>query len=273
MKNKLLSHLVVLRGGGDISTGIAITLWRVGYHVLILEQARPSSIRREVSFADCVYSGEKTIERVTCRIASNYEEAQQLLKTEGLAMLVDPLGRVIHKLRDCVLVDAVNDGAVRENKWPLAFAIGLGEGFCAGQDVDCVIELVRSFEMGRVIKEGRAQKLKHRNSLPEDTDCIMTSPVEGVFTAKRSIGSIVKTGDPLGEIIDDESKVYVISSPCDGVLRGLIHDGYRVAREQDIAEVDMRVTAAQCSRVADRARVVAGGVLEAILCFEGGRFK
>ncbi len=273
MKNKLLGHLVVLRGGGDISTGVAITLWRVGYRVLILEQARPASLRREVSFADCVYSGAKTIERVTCRFAANYDEARRLLGTEGIAMLVDPLGRVIHKLKDCILVDAINDGAVRENNWPVAFSVGLGEGFCAGQDVDCVIELVRSFEMGRVIKEGRAQKLKQRNSLSDVTDCIMTSPVDGVFTAKRTIGAIVKTGDPLGEIIDDESVVHRISSPCDGVLRGLIHDGYRVSGGQDIAEVDMRVTASQCSRVADRARVVAGGVLEAILCFEGGRWK
>ncbi len=94
MKNKLLGHLVVLRGGGDISTGVAITLWRVGYRVLILEQARPASLRREVSFADCVYSGAKTIERVTCRFAANYDEARRLLGTEGIAMLVDPLGRV-----------------------------------------------------------------------------------------------------------------------------------------------------------------------------------
>lgn len=273
MKNKLVDHPVVLRGGGDISTGIAITLWKVGYRILILEQARPSSIRREVSFADCVYSGEKTIERVTCRLAASYDEARRLLKTEGIAMLVDPLGRVIHKLKDCILVDAIHDGAIQENNWPVAFAVGLGEGFCAGQDVDCVIDLVRSFEMGRVIKEGRAQKLKQRNSLSDGTDCIMTSPVDGVFTAKRTIGAIVKTGDPLGEILDDDSTVHKILSPCDGVLRGLIHDSYRVSEGQDIAEVDMRVTASQCSRVADRARVVAGGVLEAILCFEGGRWK
>lgn len=273
MKNKLMEHLVVIRGGGDISTGIAVTLWRVGYHVLMLEQARPTSLRREASFADCVYSGEKTVERVTCRCAASYAEAQQLLREEGLAMLVDPIGRVIHKLKGCILVDGVNDGAVGENNWPTAFTIGLGEGFCAGQDVDCVVELVRSFEMGRVIKEGRTQKLEQRNSLSNETDCIMMSPVEGVFTAKRSIGAIVKAGDPVGEIIDDKSLVYIITSPCDGILRGLIHDGNRVAEGQDIAEVDMRVTPRQCARIADRARVVAGGVLEAVIRFEGGRWN
>ena len=188
-------------------------------------------------------------------------------------MLVDPIGRVIHKLKGCILVDAVNDGAVRENKWPLSFSIGLGEGFCAGQDVDCVVELVRSFEMGKVIKEGRTQKLEQRNAQPSETDCIMMSPVEGVFTAKRTIGAIIKTGDPVGEVIDDKSVVYIITSPCDGILRGLIHDGNRVAQGQDIAEVDMRVTPRQCARVADRARAVAGGVLEAVLRFEGGRWN
>ncbi|MBQ5759408.1 MAG: hypothetical protein IIV92_04755 [Schwartzia sp.] len=273
MKKELLKHLVVIRGGGDISTGIAITLWRVGYHVLLLEQARPTSLRREASFADCVYSGEKTVERVTCRCAASFAEARELLKTQGIAMLVDPIGRVIHKLKGCILVDAVNDGAVRENKWPLSFSIGLGEGFCAGQDVDCVVELVRSFEMGKVIKEGRTQKLEQRNAQPSETDCIMMSPVEGVFAAKRTIGAIIKTGDPVGEVIDDKSVVYIITSPCDGILRGLIHDGNRVAQGQDIAEVDMRVTPRQCARVADRARAVAGGVLEAVLRFEGGRWN
>lgn len=273
MKNELLKHLVVLRGGGDISTGIAITLWRVGYRVLLLEQARPSSIRREASFADCVYSGEKTVERVTCRCAASFAEAQQLLKDKGIAMMVDPIGRVIHKLKDCILVDGVNDGAVRENNWPVSFSIGLGEGFCAGQDVDCVVELVRSFDMGKVIKEGRTQKLEQRNALSSETDCIMMSPVDGVFTAKRTIGAIIKTGDPVGEVIDDKSVVYIVTAPCDGILRGLIHDGYRVTEGQDIAEVDMRVTPRQCARVADRARVVAGGVLEAVIRFEGGRWN
>ena len=62
------NNILVVRGGGDLDSGVIHRLYRCGYRVLILASARPSAIRREVSFCEAVYDGEAFVEGVLVRI-------------------------------------------------------------------------------------------------------------------------------------------------------------------------------------------------------------
>jgi hypothetical protein len=59
--------LVLIRGGGDLASGVAMRLYRAGLRVVITELQQPLAVRRLVSFAEAIYSGEVTIEGVTGR--------------------------------------------------------------------------------------------------------------------------------------------------------------------------------------------------------------
>ena len=60
-------ELVIVRGGGDLATGIIYRLYRAGFRVLILEAAAPTAIRREAAFCEAVRLGSMTVEGVTAR--------------------------------------------------------------------------------------------------------------------------------------------------------------------------------------------------------------
>ena len=168
MKHKAIHNLVIVRSGGDIATGIIWTLRNAGFAVLILECARPSAIRTTVSFSEAVYAGESTVEGMRCQRAENEQEAWNLLREEGLALLVDPKAEAVenfspadnwtsHGFRLIALIDAViakkNLGTSREMA---PFVAALGPGFTAGLDCDAVIETMRGHNLGRIITEGSA---------------------------------------------------------------------------------------------------------------------
>ena len=44
--------LVVIRGAGDIATGIALRLYRAGIRLVLTDLPQPTSIRRTVCFSD-----------------------------------------------------------------------------------------------------------------------------------------------------------------------------------------------------------------------------
>ncbi len=263
-----MKHLVLIRGGGELGTAIAHRLHRAGYGVLILEKERPSALRRAIAFSDAVYDGEKTVERVTCYCAESLKAALSLLEKGKVTMLVDATGRYVRKFPPHVLVNTL-DGEEDEAQrvLPADFRIGIGQGYCARQDVDCVIEAVRSHYLGRIIYNGRATKW----APPEESTppgCLISAEYSGVFQSSMTISHILRAGDTVGEIYDDRGQTTALLAMTGGVLRGLLHDRYRVSPGMRLAEIDPEAEPSICYVISDKARCISGSVLEAVMAFE-----
>ena len=265
---KNMENLVIVRGGGDIATGTINRLYQCGFKVLVLEVAAPSAIRRNVAFSEAVYQGEQKVEDVTCFLAENIEDAVTMLNEGKLVMLVDPEGASIRKLQPMAVVDAIlakkNLGT---NKGMAEITVALGPGFEAGKDVDAVIETKRGHSLGRVIYQGQAIK---NTGIPGmiggyTKERVIHSPAEGKLRNVKKITDIVKQGDIIARIETGEKSIPV-EATIDGLLRGLIRDGYPVTKGFKIADIDPRIDEYDnCFTISDKARCIAGGVLEAIL--------
>ena len=147
-----MKKLVVIRGGGELATGIAHRLYNTGYKVLMLERQFPSAIRRNIVFSEAIYDGEASVERTTCYRADDLKQAERLLKEGNIVIMVDPEAKCLGKLRPNVLVDAIyakRNMGTHKDMAPLT--IGIGPGFIAGKDVSCVIETSRGHNLGRII--------------------------------------------------------------------------------------------------------------------------
>ena len=306
MKHKAIHNLIIVRSGGDIATGIIWTLRNAGFAVLILECGRPSAIRTTVSFSETVYAGESTVEGMRCERAENEQEAWNLLREEGLALLVDPKAEAVenfspadnwtsHGFRLIALIDAViakkNLGTSREMA---PFVAALGPGFTAGLDCDAVIETMRGHNLGRIITEGSAMP---NTGVPgtiagHNADRVIHAPADGVLHQVRHIGEVVEKDGVIAEIVPEEyagaeqedraefcSGAYtgtgvLIRAPFTGLLRGLIHEGYRVTEGLKIADIDPRVEARENSfRISDKSRSLGGAVLLAVMMHQAGRIQ
>ena len=265
---KNMENLVIVRGGGDIATGTINRLYQCGFKVLVLEVAAPSAIRRNVAFSEAVYQGEQKVEDVTCFLAENIVDAVTMLNEGKLVMLVDPEGASIRKLQPMAVVDAIlakkNLGT---NKGMADITVALGPGFEAGKDVDAVIETKRGHSLGRVIYQGKAIK---NTGIPGmiggyTKERVIHSPAEGRLRNVKKITDIVKQGDIIARI-ETGKKSIPVEATIDGLLRGLIRDGYPVTKGFKIADIDPRIDEYDnCFTISDKARCIAGGVLEAIL--------
>ena len=263
-----MENLVIVRGGGDIATGTIYKLYECGFKVLILETANPSAIRRNVAFSEAVYNGTQTVEGLTCTLAKTLEEAVSLLEEGKLAMLIDPVGECIGQLRPMAVVDGIlakkNLGT---HKTMAPITVALGPGFTAGEDVDAVIETMRGHSLGRVIYEGEAIR---NTGIPGviagfSKERVLHSPAAGVMRNVKKITDTVGKGETIALIETKEGDIPVVAT-IDGLLRGLIRDGYPVTKGFKIADIDPRLQEYEnCFTISDKARCIAGGVVEAIL--------
>ena len=264
MSTTLQSNLVVVRGGGDIATGTICRMHNAGFAVLVLETGRPTAIRRAVSYCEAVYDGEKNVEGVVAKKMTTVEELSSVLLEGKIALLVDPRGDCIQKLKPLAVIDAIlakrNCGTIRDMA---AITIGLGPGFCAGNDVDAVVETRRGHDLGRVLYEGKASA---NTGIPGEIggyskERVIYSPLAGRWECKRDIGSQVSTGDIIGWV--DSTPV---TATIPGIVRGMIRDQFTVTEGLKIADIDPRVEEVKnCTTISDKARCVSGGVLEAVL--------
>ena len=259
---------IVVRGGGDLATGTIYKLWKSGLKVLILECQYPSAIRRKVAFSDAVYNGSQTVEDVTCHLVQNLEEAEQAVLDGCVPLMVDPEGDVIRICRPTVVVDAILAKRNLGTKKDMApMTIALGPGFEAGKDVHYVIETKRGHRLGRIITEGCAIP---NTGIPGviagyGKERVMHSSEEGIFHEIHHIGDEVEKGDVIGWIEHRNERVDVTAS-LTGILRGIIREGYPVTKGFKIADIDPRMEEKDnCDTISDKARCIAGGVLEAIL--------
>ena len=267
-----MKNLVIVRGGGDLATGTIYKLKKSGFPVLILEVALPSAIRRNVAFCEAVYQGTQTVEDMTCYLAESLEQAKQFLKEGKLTVLVDPAGESISKLDPLAVVDGIlakkNLGT---NRGLAPITVALGPGFTAGEDVDAVIETKRGHNLGKVLWEGTAEP---NTGIPGiiggfGKERVIHCPAKGIVRNVKKITDTVSKGEVIA-VVETENGTVPVEATLDGILRGLIRDGYPVKVGFKMADIDPRIDEYNnCFTISDKARCIAGGVLEAILQRKG----
>jgi xanthine dehydrogenase accessory factor len=263
-----MNPLILIRGGGDLASGVILRLHRVGFQLAILELSKPLSVRRSVCFSEAVYEGEQTVEGVTARLVSA-DQFQVTIEAGEIPVLIDPNANILRNQfmtnpRSTFVVDArllKREPEMLGEEVPLH--IGLGPGFRAGENCHAVIETRRSHTLGRVLWSGETQP---DSGHPEgDTRRVLRAPDSGTLLPVVEIGEHVKEGQLIGEIQNASGATSKIISPFDGLLRGLIHPRVEITAGMKIGDVDSRNDPSMCKLVSDKALSVGGGVLEAVM--------
>ena len=301
--------LIICRGAGDLATGIIHRLHRAGHRVIALETDYPAAIRRQVSFCEAVYDGSAAVEGVTARQVPALADAETdtetysgindtpaahivsekwdssaieaVLEAGEVPLLIDPKGESIVLLKPDVVVDAIiakKNLGTTINMAPLV--IGVGPGFTAGHDVHLVIESMRGHNLARIITDGMAQP---NTGVPGNiagftSERVIHAPAAGYIHDVRKIGDIVQKGDEIARIYPDKesydnalSEYVPVNATITGIIRGLIREGYYFREGFKIADIDPRESElTNCFTISDKARSIAGSVLEAVSAFEHG---
>lgn len=246
-----------------MASGVAHRLFQSHFSILMTEIPTPLSIRRAVCFSEAVFEEEAEVEGVVAVRIEEIERVEEVWRRERIAVMVDPDLEIRHEIPFDVVVDATlakrNIGTF---KGFAPFVIGLGPGFTAGEDVDCVIETNRGHHLGRVIYEGAAEPDTGvpGNTLGYTVERVLRAPGDGVFRGVKTIGDRISSGETVGWVDD-----VPMTSKIDGVLRGILRDGVTVTKGMKSGDVDPRGERINCFTISDKARAVAGSVLEAIL--------
>ena len=301
--------LIICRGAGDLATGIIHRLHRAGHRVIALETDYPAAIRRQVSFCEAVYDGSAVVEGVTARLVPALADAETdtetysgendtpaahivsekwdssaieaVLEAGEVPLLIDQKGESIALLKPDIVVDAIiakKNLGTTINMAPLV--LGVGPGFTAGQDVHLVIESMRGHNLARIITDGMAQP---NTGVPGNiagftSERVIHAPAAGYIHDVRKIGDIVQKGDEIARIYPDKesydnalSEYVPVNATITGIIRGLIREGYYFRKGFKIADIDPRESEiTNCFTISDKARSIAGSVLEAVSAFEHG---
>lgn len=253
--------IAVVRGGGDLTTGIIYRLWKVGFSVLVLETSAPLVVRRTVAVASAVFDGGIRIENMNARLINSIEEFSP--NHVDVSVFVDPDASSVEIIKPDLVIDAImakKNLGTKKDMAPLV--IGIGPGFQAPEDVHAVVETKRGHTLGRVIREGTAIP---NTGIPGmirgyTVERLLRAPCNGFVSPIRKIGD---------EVCVDETIVYIsgipVKSRLDGVLRGLIHPTIQVTKGLKIGDIDPRGNPEHCYTITDKALAIAGGVLEAIM--------
>jgi len=260
-ENKM-DNLIIIRGGGDLATGVAQKFKRSGFNILILESETPTAIRRSVSLCEAVYDGTKEVEDMICRKIDRNGELSKCWEEGIIPLLVDPDGSCIGKLKPAAVIDAIIAKKNTGTEINMAnIVIALGPGFTAGKDVHAVIETKRGNDLGKLILCGQAEA---NTGVPgeiagESIRRVVRAPGNGLVKNIKQIGDIVQQGEILLSVNKEE-----IFAPISGLLRGLIRDGINVKEGMKIADIDPRPDI-NPNTISDKARCVGGAALEAYL--------
>lgn len=260
--------MALVKGAGDLATGVGLRLLRAGFAVVHTEVAHPTMVRRTVSFAEAVYEGTFKVEGVAAVLVSDAAEVRQAWGGGAVPVLVDPQAAVREALAPDVVVDAIvakrNLGTARGDA---PTVIALGPGFSAGDDCHAVVETMRGHTLGRVIWRGEALP---NTGVPGEVggrsaERVLRAPARGSLSPRAVIGERVKAGQVVAEVAG-----VPVAAEIDGVLRGLARPGLDVSPGMKIGDVDPRAEPAHCFTVSDKALAIAGGVLEAACAHRGG---
>jgi len=253
---------VLIRGGGEMASGIAHRLQQCHMQVLLTEVAQPTAVRRMVAFAEAVYRGCHTIEGVTAMRVATVGEALVELQRGTIPLLIDPEATIRHQIHPSVIVDATMAKKGGDTKISDAsLVIGVGPGFTVGENAHAVVESNRGYHLGRVIWQGSAEP---DTGVPAPvaghTDArVLRAPRSGQFHSLRAIGDGVQAGEIIGEV--DGAPVQCAIA---GVVRGMLHDGIQIGAGTKVGDIDPRWEREYCDTISDKARAIGGGVVEAI---------
>lgn len=258
--------MIMIRGGGDIASGIALRLYNAGMRVVITELSQPLAVRRLVSFAEAVYTGETIVENVVAhrvRTPSKQEKVLQLLAEHIIPVIVDPEALSAKFLHPIVLVDArMRKKPPEPLEYDAIFNIGLGPGFEAGINCHAAIETNRGHLLGRVIWEGAPQD---DTGIPEPVGIyrenrVLRAPTDGHLKVFVDLCDPINDGQVVAEVNGK-----LVTAKFNGVLRGILHNNSQVRKNQKIGDLDPRGETRYCSLVSDKSLAIGGGVIEAIL--------
>ena len=253
---------VVVRGGGDLASGVVSRLYHAGFPVIVLELPAPLLVRRAVSFGDAVYEGVRAVEDMTARL-TDVDGVEAALAAGEVPVLIDPAGESLAALRPAVVVDArmeKRNPGTRLTDAPLVIA--LGPGYVAGVDCHAVIETNRGHYLGRVIRAGNAEADTGEpgNIGLKTHSRVLRAPAGGHLRAYAEIGDVLAEGALIAGVAGEE-----IRAPFAGVLRGLIHERVAVQAGMKVGDLDPRVAPEHCFTISDKSLAIGGGVLEAVL--------
>lgn len=258
--------IVLIRGGGDLASGVALRLHKSGFKVVMTELPKPVAVRRLASFSEAIYTGEMTLEGIVAKRVNEIDDPLrilQLISKDRIPVIIDPEGKSIQAVHPTVIVDArmlkAAPEALRHNA---KLFIGLGPGFIGGANCHVAIETQRGPWLGRVLWDGPTQS---DSGIPEpvgvkQSERALYAAVGGSLIPMKAIGDFVQEGEQIAEINGQP-----IIAPFKGVLRGLIHPNVEVCQGMKIGDLDPRNDPELCNHVSDKALAIGGGVLEAIL--------
>lgn len=255
--------LILIKGAGDIATGIAVRLKNAGMQVVMTEIAIPTTVRRSVAFSRAVYEGSAVVENITARLVLDFAQIPAVLQQDEIPVLIDPRCEVLKSIHFDAVVDSIlakKNLSTDPTQAPVV--IGVGPGFSVPQDCHCVIETQRGHDLGRCIYQGCAAK---NTGIPGEiggytVERLLRAPCDGIFHPILAIGDIVKVGQTVA-MVDDQP----VTAQIDGIVRGLLQDNVPVKAGMKSGDIDPRGCYEHCFTVSDKARAVGGGVLEAIL--------
>ena len=293
-------HLILLRGGGDLATGVAYRLHKAGFPLIVLELPEPLVVRRRVALATAVREGQITVEDLRAIRVNTPDEALQLALAGVIPVLVAPeltadgrpptvagettadgrpptaagemttagMGASASSLaavgrRPSAVIDARMAKRNLDTTRDMApLVIALGPGFTAGADCHAVIETNRGHRLGRVIWHGPAEANTGTPGIVsgKGAERVLRAPAAGVVQWRKEIGDRVGQGEVLGQVEGQP-----VIAPFDGVARGLIAPGTAVPAGLKIGDVDPRGDVATCFTISEKALAIGGGVLEAVL--------
>jgi len=260
---------VLVRGGGDLASGVAWRLHQSGFRVVISEIAAPLAVRRKVAFCEAVYDGQAVVEGVRAVLVKGPEEVQRIWDQGFIPVFADPEALCRHSIHPEVVVDAIlakkNLGTSMKDA---SLVIALGPGFEAGKDAHFVVETQRGHYLGRLLTSGCAAP---NTGIPGPvqgiaSDRVLRAPATGTWGNTLDIGDTVKKGDIVGSVEGE-----TLFASIDGVLRGLIRPGITVSKGLKIGDIDPRGERPFCFSISEKALAIAGGVLEGILRTFGRR--
>lgn len=265
------NELVIVRGAGDLATGVVYSLYKAHFKVIILETQHPSAIRRKVALSEAVYDGKTKVEDIEAVLVKNYEEALNIIANKDykeIPILIDPNCEILNHIKPTFLIDAIiakkNLGT---NKSMAKYTIALGPGFTAGKDCDIVIETMRGHNLGRIYLEGEAIP---NTGIPgniggKEAERVIHASSDGIIENIKNIGDFVREKEIIAYINNDNKKIEV-TAPFEGLLRGIIRDGFKVYKGLKIADIDPRKSEYDnCFTISDKARNLGGAVLTAMM--------
>lgn len=255
--------LVLIKGAGDLATGIGWRLHNCGFSVVMTDLPAPTAVRRTVAFCQALYDGTTLVEGITARRCQDAAQVGDILAAGEIPVLPDPECHILPLLRPQAVVDAIlakRNLGTRITDAPVV--IGVGPGFTAGVDCHCAVETQRGHALGRCLRTGSPAP---NTGIPGNVggytvERVLRTPCAGIFHPRRAIGDLVQAGEIVA-VVDNTP----LPASITGILRGLLPEGLPVPQGFKAGDIDPRCDRSHCFTISDKALAVAGGVLEGIL--------